>query len=235
MNSSIDNESYQYSTRPRMGSIVPNLGLLIENMLTMSVADALFTKTQQRVLSLLFGKPDKSFYTNEIVRHANMGRGTITRELEKMVSSGLLTVSRAGNQQHYQANSSCPIYIELLGIVRKTFGIADVLKQALLQIDGKLELAFVYGSVAKGTETYGSDIDLMLIGSELNYNEVIELLMPAEESLQREINPTLFTAEEFQVRLKDGQSFLQRVMDQPKIMIKGAIDDIGKYINGIEL
>jgi len=192
------------------------------------IADALFTKSQQRVLSLLFGKPDASFYTNEIVRQASMGRGTITRELEKLASSGLVTVTKAGNQRHYQANQESPVYKELSGIVRKTFGIADVLKQALQPVNEKLELAFVYGSVAKGTETFDSDIDLMLIGGGLNYNEVIELLMPAEESLQREINPTLFTQKEYQNRLEDGQSFLQRVMDQPKIMIKGEIDDTGK-------
>jgi len=197
-------------------------------MQSTSIADALFTKTQQRVLSLLFGKPDTSFYTNEIVRWANMGRGTITRELEKLASSGLLTLTRAGNQRHYQANHDSPVYKELLGIIRKTSGIADVLKQALKPIDEKIELAFVYGSIAKGKETFGSDIDLMLIGRGLNYNEVIELIMPAEESLQREINPTLFTPEEYQTRLDDGQSFLQRVMEQPKIMIKGEIDDTGK-------
>ena len=192
------------------------------------IADALFTKSQQRVLSLLFGKPDASFYTNEIVRQASMGRGTITRELEKLASSGLVTVTKAGNQRHYQANQESPVYKELSGIVRKTFGIADVLKQALQPVNEKLELAFVYGSVAKGTETFDSDIDLMLIGGGLNYNEVIELLMPAEESLQREINPTLLTQNEYQNRLEDGQSFLQRVMDQPKILIKGEIDDTGK-------
>ena len=214
--------------RPKKGSIVPNLGLVTKDMQSTSIADALFTKTQQRVLSLLFGKPDTSFYTNEIVRWANMGRGTITRELEKLASSGLLTLTRAGNQRHYQANHDSPVYKELLGIIRKTSGIADVLKQALKPIDEKIELAFVYGSIAKGKETFGSDIDLMLIGRGLNYNEVIELIMPAEESLQREINPTLFTPEEYQTRLDDGQSFLQRVMEQPKIMIKGEIDDTGK-------
>ncbi|MBT3206508.1 MAG: transcriptional regulator [Gammaproteobacteria bacterium] len=197
-------------------------------MPSMIIADALFTKSQQRVLSLLFGKPDASFYTNEIVRQASMGRGTITRELEKLASSGLVTVTKAGNQRHYQANQESPVYKELSGIVRKTFGIADVLKQALQPVIEKLELAFVYGSIAKGTETFDSDIDLMLIGGGLNYNEVIELLMPAEESLQRDINPTLFTQKEYQNRLEDGQSFLQRVMDQPKIMIKGEIDDTGK-------
>ncbi|MCK5640163.1 MAG: ArsR family transcriptional regulator, partial [Gammaproteobacteria bacterium] len=123
-----------------------------------ALGDALFTKTQQRVLGLLYGKPDKSFYTNEIVRWADMGRGTIRRELDRLVSAGLLVSSRIGNQLHYQANPDNSIYNELLAIVRKTFGIADVIRSALLTVDEQLDLAFIYGSVAKGEDTASSDI-----------------------------------------------------------------------------
>lgn len=195
---------------------------------SIAISDALFTRSQQRVLALLFGKPDNSFYTNEILRYANMGRGTITRELAKLVSAGLLTVTRSGNQQHYQANPDSPVYQELLGIVRKTFGIVDVLKQSLVNIDDQIALAFVYGSVAKGSEVSDSDIDIMLVGDGLSYSEVMELLLPSEELLKREINPTLFTIKEFKTRIEDEQSFIQRVIDQPKLMIKGEIDDIRK-------
>jgi uncharacterized protein len=199
-------------------------------MNSVSTADALFTKTQQRVLSLLFGKPDQSFYTNEIVRWAGMGRGTITRELEKLALAELLTVTRSGNQQHYQANKNNQIYNELHRIVIKTFGAVDVIKKVLQPIDKQIELAFVYGSIAKGTETIESDIDLMLVGKDLNYTDVMELLMPAETTLQRPINPTLYTREEFQARLQDEQSFLMRIKEQPKLMIKGEINDFGKSI-----
>lgn len=195
-----------------------------------SIADALFTKTQQRVLSLIFGKPDQSFYTNEIVRLAGMGRGTITRELEKLTLAGLLKVTRSGNQQHYQANKNNQIYNDLHNIVIKTFGIADVIKQALQPMDKQIDIALVYGSIAKGTETNESDIDLMLVGEDLNYTEVMELLMPAETKLQRPINPTLYTRKEFQLRLEDEQSFLMRIKEQPKLMIKGEIDDFGKPV-----
>ena len=197
-------------------------------MNSISTTDALFTKTQQRVLSLLFGKPDQSFYTNEIVRLAGMGRGTITRELEKLALAELLTVTRSGNQQHYQANKNNQIYKELHSIVIKTFGVVDVIKQALQPIDEQIELAFVYGSIAKGTETIESDIDLMLVGKGLNYTDVMELLMPAETTLQRPINPTLYTRKEFQMRLEDEQSFLMRIKGQPKLMIKGENNDFGK-------
>ena len=199
-------------------------------MKSSSIADALFTKTQQRVLSLLFGKPDKSFYTNEIVRLANMGRGTITRELEKLTASGLLTLTRTGNQRHYQANRDSPVYQELVSMIRKTFGIVDALKQALSSIEDQIILAFVYGSMAKGSDVSGSDIDLMLVGKNMSYSDIIELLMPAEESLQREINPTILSSKEYRTRLEEKQSFLIRVLEQPKLMIKGEINDTGKSV-----
>lgn len=190
-----------------------------------SIGDALFTKTQQRVLGLLYGVPDKSFYTNEIMRWADMGRGTIRRELDRLVSAGILSVTPEGNQKHYQAKQDNPVYTELLGIVRKTFGVADVIKQALKPLNAQIKLAFIYGSIAKGTDARTSDIDLMLIGEGLNYGDVIDVLMPLEESLQRSVNPTVFTSEEFASRLDQNSSFLVRVMEQPKLVIKGVIDD----------
>lgn len=195
-------------------------------MLLTAIGDALFTKTQQRVLGLLYGKPDKSFYTNEIVRWADMGRGTIRRELDRLVSAGLLVVTREGNQHHYQANPDCPIYTELLTIVRKTFGIADVIREALKPLDKQIQLAFVYGSIAKGTDANTSDIDLMLVGEGLSYGGIMELMASPEESLQRPINPTLYNPEDFKSKLDNGSSFLVRVLEQPKLMIKGVINDI---------
>jgi predicted nucleotidyltransferase len=197
-------------------------------MLPTSIGDALFTKTQQRVLGLLFGKPDKTFYTNEIVRRANMGRGTVQRELDRLVSAGLLAVFREGNQLHYQANARNPVYSELVGIVRKTFGVVDVIREALQPVDDQIELAFVYGSLAKGTDVKGSDIDLLLVGKKLAYSDIIEMLMPVEEVLQRAINPAIYSPADFKKALKDGGSFLIRVMEQPKLMVKGVIDDFGK-------
>ncbi len=212
-----------------MGTIVPKLGLFWFLIMSVtSIGDALFTKTQQRVLGLLYGKPDQSFYTNEIVRWAAMGRGTISRELDKLVSSGLLSVSREGNQNHYQARKDNPVYNELLGIVRKTFGVADVIRQALKPLDPKIQLAFVYGSVAKSTDAKSSDIDLMLVGESLEYADVMELLIPLEESLQRPINPTIYETADFVEKLDQNSSFLVRVMEQSKLMIKGDIDEFRK-------
>ena len=190
-----------------------------------SIGDALFTKTQQRVLGLLYGVPDKSFYTNEIMRWADMGRGTIRRELDRLVSAGILSVTPEGNQNHYQAKQDNPVYTELLGIVRKTFGVVDVIKQALKPLNAQIKLAFIYGSIAKGTDARTSDIDLMLIGEGLNYGDVIDVLIPLDESLQRSVNPTVFTSAEFASRLDQNSSFLVRVMEQPKLVIKGVVDD----------
>ena len=191
-------------------------------MTSVSLGDALFTKTQQRVLALLYGRPDKSIYTNEIVRLADMGRGTVKRELDRLVAAGVLTISKEGNQHHYQANPDCPIYAELLGIVRKTFGVADVIRKALVPLDSRIELAFVFGSMAKGAETQGSDIDLMLVGDDLSYADVVELLMPVEDSLHRPISPTIYTPADYREKISTQNSFLLRVMEQPKLMIKGA-------------
>jgi len=194
-----------------------------------SISDALFTKTQQKVLRLLFGMPDKSFYTNEIMRWASMGRGTVGRELDKLVSAGLLTATREGNQNYYQANSKSPIYTELVSIVKKTFGVADEIRDVVKIFDDNIELAFIYGSIAKGTESKSSDIDLMLIGKGLHYGDIIEVLIPLEETLQRTINPTIYDTKDFVTKLDNGNSFVTRVMEQPKIFIKGVINDFRKF------
>lgn len=185
-----------------------------------AIGDALFTKTQQRVLGLLYGNPNNTYYLNEIVRLAGMGKGTIKRELEKFCAVGLLTVSRQGNQNHYQANKKNPIFTELQGITRKTFGVLDVVKAALATLLPKLTQAFIYGSIARGTEGANSDIDIMLIGDELSYSDAMALLDNAEQQLGRTINPTLLSPQEFIDRVNAQQSFITRVMEQPKLWIK---------------
>jgi predicted nucleotidyltransferase len=197
------------------------LGTIELFMPTLSLSDALFTKTQQRVLGLLYGKPDRSFYANEIARWAQVGKGSLMRELDRLEDSGILTLSRQGNQSHYQANPECPIYDELHSIVRKTFGIADSLRAALAPMAKEIVWAFVYGSIAKGDEHSQSDIDLMLIGENLSYSELLELLIPVEEQLGRTINPTLYTPGDWQSKKNAGNSFVVRVDQQNKIDLYG--------------
>jgi predicted nucleotidyltransferase len=185
-----------------------------------SIGNVLFTKTQQKVLGLLFGKPDQSFYLNEITKLSQMGRGTIKRELERMEAAGIVVKNRIGNQNHYQANSECPVYSELMGIARKTFGVADVIKTALNSILDEVALAFIYGSVAKGEDTAKSDIDLLIVSNELTYSEIMERLLDSEISIGRPINPTIYNVDQIEKKLKQDNAFVSRVMDQPKIWIK---------------
>jgi predicted nucleotidyltransferase len=187
----------------------------------LSLSEALFTTTQQKVLGLLFGKPDQSFYANEIARWAQVGKGSLMRELDRLQRAGVLTLTRQGNQTHYQANPDCPIYTELLGIARKTFGIAEPLRQALQPFAEQITWAFVYGSIAKDQANASSDIDLMLIGEGLHYSEVMERLMPMEEQLGRVLNPTLYTPDDWAAKLVAENSFVVRVAQQDKINLMG--------------
>lgn len=186
-------------------------------MSTTNIGDALFTKAQQKVLTLLFGQPEKSFYLNEVVRYAAMGKGVISRELAKLTAAGLLVVSKQGNQNHYQANASAAIFADLKQIVLKTFGLVGLLQAGLEPLMPSLEQAFVYGSVAKGEDHAGSDVDVMLVGHNLSYSDVMQMLAPIESQLQRSINPTLYSSQEFAKRLAAGQNFLTQVMAQARI------------------
>ncbi|MBD9564572.1 nucleotidyltransferase domain-containing protein [Pseudomonas sp. PDM09] len=190
-------------------------------MKNLSLSEALFTTTQQKVLGLLFGKPDQSFYANEIARWAQVGKGSLMRELDRLQRAGVLTLTRQGNQTHYQANPDCPIYAELLGIARKTFGIAEPLRQALQPFAEQITWAFVYGSIAKDQANASSDIDLMLIGEGLHYSEVMERLIPMEELLGRVLNPTLYTPDDWAAKLVAENSFVVRVAQQDKINLMG--------------
>ena len=208
---------------PKLGVIVPNMGV---NEYTSGLGDALFTKTQQKVLGLLFSRPDRTFYANEIVRYANIGTGAVHRELDKLSSKGLLTVTRIGNQKHYQANAESPIFEELRAIVRKTFGLAGTLSEALSSLTDRIRVAFVFGSTAARRDTARSDIDLLIVGHELSYADVMSVLVEAEQTLGRKVNPTVYSKAELQNKLEAGNAFLRRVLDQPKIFLIGSSGDL---------
>lgn len=186
------------------------------------LGNALFTKTQQRVLGLLYTRPDRSYYTKEILRATGMGVATIKRELDRMVAAGILTLRRQGNQHHYQANPECPIHQELLKIVRKTYGIVDVLTQALAPLANDIIWGFVFGSVASGKDSADSDIDLMLIG-DISFGEAVTALYPTQDALSREVNPKLYSAGEWNRLLKQNDAFINELMQNPRL------DVIGKW------
>ena len=211
---------------PILGMIIPNMGTNTINQPDVSLADALFSRTKQRVLGILYGQPTRSFYANELISLIAGGSGAVQRELAVLVNSGLITVRTIGNQKHYQANPDSPIFTELSGIIQKTVGLAGPLRSALEPLVAHITAAFVYGSVAKQTDTANSDIDLMLISDEISYGELFSALEAATAQLGRPVNPTILTKEEFNKRLARQQSFLTRVMEQPKIWVIGGDHDL---------
>lgn len=186
------------------------------------LADALFSTVQQRLLALLFGQPQKSFYAKEIIRTLQSGTGAVSRELEKLETSGLVSVERIGNQKHYQANPQSPVYEELRGIIQKTVGLHDPIRQALTPFVSQIHAAFVYGSIAKGTDTSRSDIDLMVIGEDLVYSDLFHNMQSAESILGRPINPTILTRQEWTQRISEGSSFIEKIRQQPMIFVIGS-------------
>jgi predicted nucleotidyltransferase len=221
---------------PDLGMQMPKLGIKMPKMGTArrsasstppaSLASALFGGTQQRVLGLLFGQPDRSFYATELIALARAGSGSVQRELARLEQSGLVTVRAVGNQKHYQANPASPVYEELCGIARKTVGIAEPLRAALAPLRDQIKAAFVFGSVAKQTDNAASDIDLMIISDTLEFPDVILALQPVEQGLGREINPVIYTHKELAMRLKADEGFVHRVLSQPKVWLFGSEDDL---------
>jgi len=188
-----------------------------------SLSDALFTGVQQRVLGLLFGQPGRSFHGNELMKLTGSGKGGLQRELRRLSESGLVTVSAVGNQKRYQADPASPIFEDLCAIVQKTFGLADVLREALKPLADRIELAFIYGSIAKRADTVKSDVDLMVVGKKkLSVQDLMGVLHDCEARIGRRVNPTLYTEAEFERRLGQSDSFVQRVMSQPRVVLIGA-------------
>jgi predicted nucleotidyltransferase len=191
-----------------------------------SLSNALFSNVQQRVLALIFGNPDRSFYTSEIIRRVHSGSGAVERELARLEQSGLVSVERIGNQKHYRANHASPIFEELSGIVLKTVGLAEPLRQSLAQHVDKIKVAFVYGSVARGSDTARSDIDLMVIGDDLTYSDLYAGLQSAEKILHRPVNPTFLSVDDWRRKLSTNDSFVANIDAQPKLFIVGSENDL---------
>jgi len=195
-------------------------------VLSSGIGDVLFSKTQQAVLRLLYGQPGRTFYAKELIGLAKMGSGSVQRELERLTAAGLIMVRSIGNQRHYQANPRAPIFDELRGIVFKTFGVADHLRAALAPLAGRIQAAFIYGSVARGTDAASSDIDVMILAEDISFPEVLTALSLAEQDVGRPVNPAVYGIAEWRRKLEDKGGFLQRVMKQPRIFLIGTDDDL---------
>jgi predicted nucleotidyltransferase/predicted transcriptional regulator len=189
-----------------------------------SIADALFSTTQQRLIGLLFGQPERSFFATELIRLAGAGSGAVQRELARMSESGLLTVNRVGNQKHYQANPQSPVFSELRAIAVKTFGIADLLREALQPLTDRVSLALLYGSIVKGEAHAGSDVDVLIVADDLDLETVFDALAPLESRLGRKVSPALYTQREFRKRVTAKHPFITKVLAGPHIVLLGQVD-----------
>jgi predicted nucleotidyltransferase len=180
----------------------------------------LFGKAQRALLTIFFIRPEQSFYLRQIVRLAGIGHGAAQRELARWVAAGLLLRTRRGNQVYYQANRASPVFDELKSLTVKTAGVADILREALAGLGERIAVSFVHGSIAQGTETSESDVDVLVIGT-ATFGDVAAALQSAQHALGREVNPTVYTAAEFRKKLRAGHPFLRSVTMRPKLFVVG--------------
>ncbi len=196
-----------------------------------SLSSTLFPGYRRRVLGLLLLHPEESLHGREIARRIGLPPGTLTRELKRLADVGLLNCERRGNQLVYSANRRSPIFEELAGILRKTSGLADVVAEALEPLTDRIDVAFIFGSVARGTETQGSDVDLMIIGS-VNFGAVVDALHLAQQQLSRDINPKVFTTREWRNKLQGRDPFLMEVVAGKKLFLIGdenGLEELGRH------
>jgi len=210
---------------PYMGTIVPYMGTIHRtrnwyNMKNNDISNSLFGKNRKALLSLLFSHSDESYYFRQIKRAIGIGQGALQRELKQLTESGIITRRRQGRQIHYQTNPDCPIFAELKNLIIKTAGVAEILRAGLLPLAEHIQLAFIYGSFAKGDEKHTSDVDLMVIGN-VTFSGIVSALGPAQETLRREVNPTVYPLNEFITKVTEKDHFILRILDSVKIFIIG--------------
>ena len=191
----------------------------------MSIRSALFTDSQSRLYFWLFGQPDRGYHLNELRRLTGLGSASLQRELNRLATAGLVDTQTVANMRRFQANPRSPVFAELVGLTQKTLGIVPVLRDALQPLLPQLQIACVYGSVAKQTDTARSDVDVMLVGHDLLLGHVLALLEPAEMQLGRKVNPSCYSPQEFARRRADPDSFINRVLSQPTLSLLEPAND----------
>ncbi len=201
-----------------MGTIVPKMG---------TVSNNLFSQTRNALLALLYGHTDESFYQRQLIRTVGAGHGAIQRELKQLTDMGLIVRKMQGNQVLYQANTKSPIFAEIKSLITKTGGVHDAIRAALAPLESQIEVAFVFGSVARQEERAGSDVDLMILG-DVSFSDVVAALAPAQKTLAREINPNVFSVPEFRPKLAAGNHFLRSVMKEKKLFVLGSEHELKK-------
>ena len=187
----------------------------------MSIAFSIFSDSQARVYQWLFGQPERSYHMSELRRLTGLGSASLQRELNRLAEAKLVNSERIGSLRRFQANPESPVFDELVALTRKTLGMVPLLRNALTPLTPNLLAAWIYGSVAKKTDTAQSDIDVMLVGRDLLLGDVLEQIGPVEAQLGRKINPNIFTPEEFERRQGEPDSFVNRVLSQPVFALIG--------------
>ena len=205
-----------------MGILLPIMG---SNMVGGS--PSLFGRTRQALLALLYSRADEEHLQESLIQLAGLGRGTVQRELDFLARAGVVRRTVRGRQVYFQANAQSPIYAELRGLVVKTSGVADVLRGALASLGGRIAVAFIYGSVAKGAERRGSDVDVMVIG-DVTFAETSEALGQAQKAIGREVNPSVYAPADFRAKLRAKHHFLRTVQNGEKIFLIGDERELGR-------
>ena len=194
---------------------------------TDSTGSALFGKSRQAILDLLFSHSDEAFYLRQITRLTGLNLGSVQRGVERLTRVGIINRVSKGREVFFRANPSCPVFSELKGLIIKTSGAIEAIKRALSPLEEKMELAFIYGSTATGTATADSDIDLFIVGT-VTLDEVVLVLSKVEKSLAREINPSIFSEKEFQEKCRRKNHFVRSVMASDLQFLIGSSDELGR-------
>jgi len=210
---------------PILGIIIPKMGMKA-TISSSGLADALFSRVQRRVLAILFGHPDRSFSASDIIKLAASGSGAVQRELQRLADVKILNVETSGNRKLYSVNRQSPVFEELHGLIRKTVGLIEPIRTALTPLADRIDAAFVYGSVAKATDTATSDIDLMIITDDVTYGELFKSLQEAEAVLRRSVNPNVMTLREWRRKREEQSSFVTRIVNQPHLFVMGDLHAI---------
>ena len=205
-----------------MGTVVP---VLRTTAAALDPATVLFGSTRRRVLGWLLGHPDEAYYLRELVRQVGGAVGAVQRELELLTASGLVHREVRGKQVYFQANQKAAIFPELQGLFAKTVGLVDILRESLMPLADRMRAAFVFGSAARGELHASSDVDLLVVG-DVSFGDVITAIKGAEKRLGRDVNPTVFSEDEFRTKVLAKHHFVTAVLAQPKMFVLGEDDDL---------
>jgi predicted nucleotidyltransferase len=185
-----------------------------------NLSKTLFSKTRRAVLSLLYGHVDDAYYLRQIFRAAGVGLGGVQRELKQLSDAGIIWRIVRGHQVYYQANPQCPVFAELKNLIVKTVGVGAALQAALTPLGDRIDVAFIYGSIARSEEHRDSDVDILVVGN-VTFAEIVSSLSEAQKAIGREINPTVYPPAEFRSKLAAGHHFLNTILRGPMFFLIG--------------